>query len=84
MELVFENAEVFTSKKNKHKFKIGEKLSLIGIETYPEHNGKIVEITNYRKDDLYGKCYYIKGSDDVMRDLNWVYEYRLTRLGKNK
>lgn len=77
----FKNHETYISKINGHQFKVGEKLKLIGLESFPEHNGKEVEITNYREEDLYGRCYYIKGAEEIMQDLNWVYEYRLTRAG---
>lgn len=71
-------AEVFKSDQNGHKFKIGQSVRLIGLVDYPQFNGEIVAITNYREDGRYGKAYYFSTENDaLMAQLNWTYEYRL-------
>jgi len=69
--------ELFVTKKDKHKFKVGKECKLVGLEDFPEFNGEVVTISNYREDGSQGTAYYIKGR--INEYLNWVYEYRLEK-----
>jgi len=72
------NIELFKGKKNGHKFSVGQRLRLIGLEDYPEFNGEEIEITSIREDGFYGKAYYFKSDNPaIATQLNWTYEYRL-------
>ena len=72
------NKELYKGKQNGHKFNVGQKLKLVGLQNYPEFNGEIVEITAFRQNGQYGKAYYFKANNSwVETQLNWVYEYRL-------
>jgi hypothetical protein len=74
----FINDEVFKGKNNGHKFSVGQKCRLFGLEDYPEFNGEIIEITSIREDGAHGKAYYFKAINPlVAKQLNWTYEYRL-------
>ena len=76
----FISDECFKGKNNDHKFAIGQRCRLVGLENYPEFNGEIVEITSFREDGLYGKAYYLKADNHlILEQLNWVYEYRLEK-----
>ena len=63
----------------RHKFKVGETLTLRGLEDFPEFNGTQVRITAIREDEERGRAYYVDGA--INEYCNWVYEYRLTREG---
>lgn len=71
----FESVELYKSEPNGHKFKVGEERTLIGLQSFPEYNGEKVKITAIRKDDDFGRAYYIEGR--INEVMNWVYEYRL-------
>jgi len=72
------NVELFKGKKNGHKFSVGQRLRLVGLEDYPEFNGEEIEITSIREDGFYGKAYYFKSDNPaIATQLNWAYEYRL-------
>lgn len=74
----FINDEVFKGKNNGHKFSVGQKCRLFGLEDYPEFNGEIIEITSIREDGEHGKAYYFKATNSLIAEqLNWTYEYRL-------
>lgn len=72
----FENAELFPSAPNGHKFAAGQTCTLVGLESFPEYNGEKVTITSIREDGHHGKAYYISGR--INEVMNWVYEYRLS------
>ena len=77
----FINNEIFKGEDNNHKFKIGERCRLVGLEDYPEFNDEIVEITSFRIDGIHGKAYYFKNDNSMLaKQLNWTYEYRLEKL----
>lgn len=61
-----------------HQFQPGDRVRLVGLESFPEYNGQEVKITNIREDGENGRAYYIKGR--INAHLNWVYEYRLEAL----
>ena len=71
----FRSAMLFTAPPSGHKYKMGDRLSLTGLEDYPEFNGAPVVIAAIRQDGPYGKAYYIDGPANNL--FNWVYEYRL-------
>lgn len=71
--------ELFVGKLSGHLFKPGDLCILIGLQDYPEYNGSQVIITNIREDGPHGKAYYIQGKINAL--INWVYEYRLKRVG---
>ena len=74
-------AEVFKGISNSHKFSVGQKCKLVGLENYPEFNEEVVEITAFRIDGFYGKAYYFKTNNPAIdKQLNWVYEYRLESI----
>ena len=74
----FTNAELYKGKMDNHKFIVGQRLRLIGLEDYPEFNGEEIEITSIREDGFYGKAYYFKSDNPaIATQLNWTYEYRL-------
>jgi len=73
--------ELFKGPNNNHKYKIGQKLRLVGLVDYPEFNGEQVEITSFREDGSYGKAYYFKADNfEIALQLNWTYEYRLEEI----
>ena len=73
--------EVFKGINNGHKFSVGQKCKLIGLEDYPEFNEEIVEITSIREDGQYGKAYYFKVDNPMIAEqLNLTYEYRLEKI----
>ena len=75
------NKELFKGPSNNHKYKIGQKLRLVGLVDYPEFNGEQVEITSFREDGSYGKAYYFKADNfEIALQLNWTYEYRLEEI----
>ncbi len=79
--LEFINGELFKGKNNNHKFSIGQRLKLVGLEDYPEFNGEIIEITSIREDGPYGKAYYFKSDNPLIaKQLNWTYEYRIEEV----
>ena len=81
-ELKFTNSECFRAERSDHKFDIGQRLVLHGMENYPEYNGEVVTITSIREDGPHGKAYYIKADNPkVELQLNWTYEYRLKETG---
>jgi len=63
--------------KDGHKYDVGDKLEVHGMEEFTEFNGKIVEVTAIREDWEWGKCYYVTGLEPT---LNWVYEKRLRAI----
>ncbi len=71
----FVSKEFYRAESNGHKFKVGEMLTLTGLEDFPEFNGQQVEITAIRQDGARGKAYYVEGA--INEFINWVYEYRL-------
>lgn len=71
----FQSEELYKSKASGHKFKEGDKATLIGLEDFPEYNGEEVTISSIRENGSHGRSYYITGRINTM--LNWVYEYRL-------
>ena len=74
----FVSEEIYTQKSDGHKFKPGDSAELSGLESYPEFNGIIVEISAIRKDGEHGKAYYFKTDNlELSEQLNWIYEYRL-------
>lgn len=76
--MVASSVERFPSESNGHKFNLGEKVKLTGLEQYPEFNGEIVTITTIRADGEWGKAYYFKTRNpDLASQLNWIYEDRL-------
>ena len=77
----FKSEEIYRSKANGHKFKIGDFLELYGLEDYPQFDGEMVVITAIREDGIHGKAYYFQSNnEDLMDQLNWTYEYRLRNL----
>ena len=77
----FTNAELYKGKMDNHKFIVGQRLRLIGLEDYPEFNGEEIEITSIREDGPHGKAYYFKTDNSALAtQLNWTYEYRLEKL----
>lgn len=77
-EGVLVNAELFVGERSGHKFVIGDRCELVGLQEYPELNGKIVVITNYRRGTPAKLGYYIRSeSGEVEKWLNFVWEYRL-------
>ena len=75
------NKELFKGPNNNHKYKIGQKLRLVGLVDYPEFNGEQVEITSIREDGRYRKAYYFKADNpEIALQLNWTYEYRLEEI----
>ncbi len=75
-EPAFVSIEAFKVEPDGHLFAVGDFPTLTGLTSYPEFNGTKVEITAIRRDDVNGRCYYIKG--DIDKYINWIYEYRLT------
>lgn len=59
-EGVIVNAELFVGERSGHKFVIGDRCELVGLQEYPELNGKIVVITNYRRGTPAKLGYYIR------------------------
>ena len=77
----FTNAELYRGNRDNHKFIVGQRLRLIGLEDYPEFNGEEIEITSIREDGPHGKAYYFKTDNSALAtQLNWTYEYRLEKL----
>ena len=77
----FTNLELYKGKMDNHKFIVGQRLRLIGLEDYPEFNGEEIEITSIREDGPHGKAYYFKADNPaIATQLNWIYEYRLEKL----
>jgi hypothetical protein len=72
---IVKSEELYKQNADGHKFSVGETRILTGLESYPEFNGELVEITAIRKDGDNGKAYYVKGR--INQFINWVYEYRL-------
>jgi hypothetical protein len=62
-----------------HKFSPGQKCRLVGLVSFPQHNGEEVEIEAVREDGGRGRAYYVKGRIAEVA-LNWVYEYRLEAI----
>ena len=72
------NLELFPCDRGSRKFVIGDRCELFGLEEYPELDGEIVTITNYRESDGDKNGYYIQSeSGRVERWLNFVWEKRL-------
>jgi len=77
----FTNIEAFKGKSNGHKFSVGQRCELFGLEDYPEFNGEIITITSIRKNGHHGKAYYFKADNHLIAEqLNWTYEYRLKTI----
>jgi hypothetical protein len=77
----YKNSELYPCDRGSRKFEIGDRCELVGLETYPELNGEIVTITNYRKDHEGMNPYYIcSESGNVEKYLNFVYEKRLRKV----
>ena len=74
------NAEIFPIEPCGHKFKIGDKCRIHGMETYTEFNGEIVTISEIRQDGKHGNAYYFTTTKPELVNLNWTYEYRLELL----
>ena len=77
----FINDEISKGENDSHKFSVGQRCKLIGLESYPEFNGEIIEITSIREDGPHGKAYYFKADNSMIAEqLNWTYEYRLEEI----
>lgn len=77
----FISSECFKGESSDHKFKPGQLVKLVGLESVPQFNGKIVTISSIREDGIHGKAYYFKTDIKELADeLNWVYEYRLETI----
>lgn len=70
------SSQLYKAESNGHKFKVGDKCTLTGLQDFLEFNGQPVEVESIREDGTHGRCYYIKG--EINKFINWVYEYRLT------
>ena len=78
---MFISGEVFKGKNNNHKFGVGQRCKLVGLEDYPEFNGEVIKITSIREDGRYGKAYYFKANNPIIAEqLNLTYEYRLEAI----
>lgn len=71
----FKAEQLFEAPPDGHRFKVGDKCRLTGLEDFAEFNGKRATITGIREDGPNGKAYYIDGP--ITEYMNWVYEYRL-------
>lgn len=60
---------------NGHLFQEGDEAILHGLENFSEFNGQKVKISAIRKNEDFGRTYYIEGA--INKFVNWVYEYRL-------
>ena len=70
------NKELYPCEKGTRRYSIGDRLELFGLVEYPELDGQIVTVTNYRDSEQNG--YYIKSdSGEVEQWLNFVWEKRL-------
>ncbi len=69
------SAQLYETEPNGHLYRVGDTLTLVGLESFPEFNGETVEVTGIREDGSAGRAYYVKGR--INQFLNWVYEYRL-------
>ena len=75
------NAEAFKGVARGHKFSVGQRCRLVGLEDYPQFNGDEVEISSIREDGPHGKAYYFKPDNKaIFKCLNWTYEYRLEAI----
>lgn len=75
------NEERHPCERGNRKFKIGDKLELHGLVEYPELNGQLVTVTNYRESDGDLNGYYIKSdTGEVEQWLNFVWEKRLKEI----
>jgi len=65
-----------------HKFKIGDSVRLVGMQSYPEFNGEIVIIVAFRESDP-DIGYYIESQNaDLSHQMNFIYEKRMELPGK--
>lgn len=71
--------EAFKAESNGHIFKPEDKVMFHGMENHKHLNGEVVTISAIRKDDEYGKTYYLKDNPKVTDVLNWTYENRLKK-----
>lgn len=71
----FVNAQLCPTKRDGHKYDVGETRTLTGLVDFPEYNGEKVTIAGFWEDGFYGKAYYIDGR--ITEVINWVYEFRL-------
>ena len=60
-----------------HKFKVGDSVRLVGMQSYPEFDGEIVTIVALR-DPGPDIGYYIESPNaDLSHQMNFIYEKRL-------
>lgn len=74
----FVSMNLYPQAPNGHKFAVGQRLRLVGLESFPEFNGQEVEVIDIRRDGPNGKAYYVKGA--INEFINWIYEYRLEKI----
>lgn len=78
------NRELYPCERGTRKYSIGDRLELFGLVEYPELDGQVVTITNYRTSDGDLNGYYIKSdSGEVEQWLNFVWEKRLRPIAQN-
>ena len=63
-----------------HKFKVGDSMRLVGMQSYPEFNGEIVTIVAFREPDPEIGYYIESPNADLFHQMNFIYEERLEAM----